>query len=258
MELDLTPSKAEELQACAFAFQQKYLAKNVKVGKIERTPPVYLGNIVHSVLDIFYKRGGYAQLEKDDLLTLLDQKWDGSVYTNYEQEVEHRHLAKIMLSDFYDSEKDAPPVRERQTEKFYQVERLKLGNHRLEVRGKFDRLDLFPDGSVEIVDFKTNQPQAGLPDERELGESLANLLYYRLATALYPQTSDVVISHHYLVSKRKVSVRYTAGRFAAAKNHLLELLDKLETGVAPPTENQGCAWCLVKRGGKCPRFKPIS
>jgi len=255
MNIFLTPSMVEDLQACPFAFQQKHLKRTVKTSKFERTPATQLGNIVHGVLDTFHKRGSHTQLGLDDLLRLLEQKWDGSVYEDYEEELAHRKMAQLMLTDFYQKTQGETPCQDRQSEKFHEITSLRLGQHKLQLRGKFDRLDIFADGTVELIDYKTGSPSSGLPDEKELGESLANLLYYRLVLDLYPNATSVVISHYYLGSKRKVSVRYTSTIFQAAKDHLLGLLDQLEEGIAPPLENQGCAWCLVRRHGKCPRFK---
>lgn len=253
MKLNLTPSMAEELQNCPFLFQQKYLS-GLKLPRFTRSAASQLGTNVHAALDTFYKRGAHARLEVDDLLNLLQARWDSAGFEDFDEELAYRQEGRRQLTNYYRATLDELSPQQRQTEKYHQVAALSLGRHKLSLSGRLDRLDLLADGSVEVLDYKTGSPTSGLPDETEMAESLANLIYYRLAQSLYPQAHAITVSRYYLSSKRKVSVRYTTGIVAVARAELERLLDGLEEGVAPPIENLGCAWCLLRKSGKCPRF----
>lgn len=256
MQIRLTPTQAQELQACPYSFQQKYLDKTVQLPPFSNGPAAQMGTNVHAALDVFYKRGGHTTQSCEDLLATFNYKWSSAGFTDEEQELAYRKQAGLLLRDYYQLSKNEPPSEKRLTERFQKTSKpLTLGKHQVSLSGRFDRLDLFADGTIEVVDYKTSDPASGgLPDEREMAEDLSNLIYYRLALEVYPLARSVTISRYYLRSKRKVSVLYTPIRLQTAKELLMELLDQLEEGIAPPSENFGCAWCLVRKVGKCPIF----
>ncbi|HEX2911034.1 MAG TPA: PD-(D/E)XK nuclease family protein [Chloroflexia bacterium] len=254
MEIHLTPSKVEMLQNCPLAFQQKYL-KGLSE-PFRPSPASQLGMNVHAALYAFYQRGAHSNHDVNDLLRLLHTKWDSAGFNNAEDEEAFRQEARQMLIDFYHASKEEAPCRSRMLEKPYRADRaFSLGRHKIWLGGRFDRLDLLADGSVEVLDYKTGAPPStGLPDEQEMAERLDNLIYYRLAAAIYPKAKNITVSRYYLKSKRKVSALYTAERLHAARDLLLDLLDQLESGIVSPVQNEGCSWCLVRRHGKCPTF----
>ena len=256
MKLDLTPSKADMLQNCPLAFQEKFI-KGLRE-PFRPTPASQLGLNVHATLNTFYRRGAHANHDSADLLRLLNTKWDSAGFSSSSPEDEEvfRQEARLMLTDFYHASQSEPPASNRLLEYSYNSSRsLTLGQHKVGLSGRFDRLDVLADGSIEVLDYKTsNPPSTGLPDEQEMAERLDNLIYYRLAAEMYPQATSITISRYYLKSKRKVAVRYTPGRVQAARDLLLELLDQLEAGIVPPVQNESCSWGLVRRAGKCPNF----
>ena len=255
MKIYLTPSRAEVLQNCPLAFEQKFL-KGLSE-PFRSSPASQLGTNVHAALHTFYGRGAHCQQTQADLLELLSAKWDSAAFTSIEEERTYLAEARLLLKDFYDATQDEPACKSRLLEKPYRSARpLMLGRHKVTLSGRFDRLDVLADGSVEVLDYKTgNPPPAGLPDAEEMAERLDNLIYYRLAAELYPQARSITVSRYYLKSKRKVSVLYTSSHLATARATLLELLDGLDEGIVPPTQNESCTWCLVRKAGRCPQFE---
>ena len=259
MQIKLTPTMAQELQACPHLFQQKYLERSVAIPPFATNAAAQMGTNVHAALDVFYKRGAHLNQSQEDLLALFNHKWSSAGFVDAEQELGYRQQARTMVTTYYELTKDEPLCQKRVMERYQKTARpLTLGRHKVELSGRFDRLDLLAAGTVEVIDYKTGDPSGGLPDEREMAESLANLVYYRLALEIYPAAKEVTVSRFYLKSKRKVSVLYNAARLHVAKAELTALLDQLDAGVAPPHENFGCAWCLVRKHGKCPLFAEAS
>ena len=254
MNIYLTPSMTETLQNCPLAFQQKYL-QGLKE-PFRPSPASQLGTNIHAALSTFYGRGAHRRQSQADLLGLLAAKWDSAAFTTIEEERVYLEEGRHLLRDFYAATQNEPECRQRLVEKPHRSARvLTLGRHRVTLGGRFDRLDVLADGSIEVVDYKTGQPPAtGLPDAAEMAERLDNLIYYRLAAELYPQARSITVSRYYLKSKRKVSVCYTEAYVEAARTTLQELLDQLDQGIALPTQNDGCQWCLVRKVGKCPQF----
>ena len=126
---------------------------------------------------------------------------------------------------------------------------------RVFLSGKFDRIDIFEDGNIEVVDYKTSANVNGLPDRQEMAGSLSNLIYYRLACSLYNNIKTITVSQYFLRSRRKISVEYSPEIVAEARGDLQNLLDHLERGIAPSVTGHSCSWCLVRKTGKCPHFE---
>lgn len=258
MEIKLTPTTAQELQVCPHLFQQKYLKHSVTIPSYAINASAQMGTNVHAALDVFYKRGAHQVQSQEDLLALFNHKWSSAGFVDGEQELGYRQQARTMVSAYYSLTLDEPKCQQRMTESFQKTARpLTLGRHKVMLSGRFDRLDLLADGTVEVIDYKTGDPAGGLPDEREMAENLANLVYYRLAVEVYPNAKTVTVSRFFLKSKRKVSVYYTPTRLQSAKAELTQLLNQLDDGIAPPHENFGCAWCLVRKHGQCPLFAEV-
>jgi hypothetical protein len=255
MQIKLTPNMADALQTCPFSFQEKYLTKTVREPAFVHNPASRMGQNVHAALDLFYRRGGHLNLSETNLLELLNQKWDSDGFSSIEEELAYKQEASRLLRRYYAASIHEPLCLRRTTETFHTTAHaITLGQHKVSLSGRFDRLDLFTNGRLEVVDFKTGTPGAGLPDQQDFAGRLSNLVYYRLAKDLYPDVAEITVSHYYLRSLRKISVYYSPEVFLAARTELEILLDELEVGVAPTLVNQNCAWCLVRRAGRCHQF----
>ena len=255
MRIKLTPNMADALQTCPFSFQEKFLTKAVREPTFRSTPASRMGQNVHAALDIFYRRGGCLNLSEMDLLDLFNQKWDSDGFSSIEEELTYKQEASRLLRNYYASSVHEPSCQLRTTETFHTTATaVTLGQHKVTLRGRFDRLDLYGDGTLEVIDYKTGNAGAGLPGQEEFAARLSNLIYFRLAKDLFPEAREITVSHYYLRSQRKISVRYTSEVIQVARTELEILLDELEVGVAPTLVNQNCAWCLVRKAGRCHQF----
>lgn len=130
---------------------------------------------------------------------------------------------------------------------------VKLGNYRVELGCKADRVELLPDGTLEILDYKTNGDGEVLSADA-LANDLPSFLYYALARICYPNHSRVVISQLNLRSLKKTLVNYTDEQRTANKQALSELVTEIESGKFEARPNGYCAWCSVRK--YCPFFGP--
>ncbi len=255
MRIKLTPNMADALQTCPFSFQEKYLTKAVREPAFRYNPASRMGQNVHAALDIFYRRGGCLNLSEMDLLDLLNQKWDSDGFSSIEEELTYKQEASRLLRNYYANSIHEPSCQLRTTETFHTTSTaVTLGQHKVNLSGRFDRLDLFGDGTLEVIDYKTGSARAGFPGQEEFAGRLSNLIYFRLAKDLFPEAREITVSHYYLRSQRKISVRYTSEVIEAARTELEILLDELEVGVATTLVNHNCAWCLVRKAGRCHQF----
>lgn len=255
MQIELTPEMADALQTCPFSFQEKYLTKTWREPAFGPDPAARLEQNVRAALDLFYKRGGHLNLLEADLLDLLNQKWDSDGFCSIVEELAYKQEASRLLRNYYAASIHEPACQRRTTETFHATAiPVILGQHIVGLNGRFNRLDLCSAGSLEVVEYQTGPAEAGLPDRQEFAGRLSNLVYFRLAQDLYPEAAEITVSHYYLRSQRKISVRYTPEVIEAARTELEILLDELEVGVAPTLVNRTCAGCPVRKSGKCHQF----
>jgi hypothetical protein len=258
MQIKLTPNMADALQTCPFSFQEKFLTKAVREPAFRYNPASRMGQNVHAALDIFYRRGGCLNLSEMDLLDLLNQKWDSDGFSSIEEELAYKQEASRLLRNYHSNSIHEPTCQLRITETFHITARaVTLGQHKVVMSGRFDRLDLYGNGTLEVIDYKTGQAGAGFPDKEDFAGRLSNLIYFRLAKDLFPEVREITVSHYYLRSQRKISVCYTPQVIEAARSELEILLDELEVGVAPTLVNHNCAWCLVRKVGRCHQFSQV-
>ena len=111
-----------------------------------------------------------------------------------------------------------------------------LENHT--VRGKIDRIDQRPDGSYEIVDYKT---YLEIASEKETANDL-QLRIYALAARHSLKLEPAWLSFYYVAAGRKVTVAYDA----SGEDELKALMGRVADEIASERE-------LVPDQSYCPR-----
>ena len=129
------------------------------------------GILIHNVLERFHRdepEPGEDGLRR--LMGLLEAGWRRSGFGTSDDELQYRDRAREAMRLYWERE------REREGEPVW-LERkfdFQIGPHH--VRGRVDRVDRLPDGSHELIDYKTGERKS----EEEL-ESDLQLALYRLA-----------------------------------------------------------------------------
>lgn len=255
MRINLTPNMAGVLQTCPFSFQEKYLTKTVLKPALTCCPASRLSQNVHGVLDVFYTRGGHVNFSESALLDLLNQKWNSDGFSSIEEELAYKQEASRQVRNYYAASIHESTCQLRLAQTFHAITTpVILGHHKITMSGRFDRLDLFEDSSLEVVNYKTGSSRSGLPDRQEFAGRLTNLIYFRLARDLFPDVQMITVSNYYLRSLRKISVSFTPEIIENSRTELEILLDELEVGLAPTLVSMNCARCLVREAGKCHQF----
>ena len=112
------------------------------------------------------------------------------------------------------------------------------------VHGTIDRADWLPDGSIEIVDFKSGKqrPDAALRDDLQLP------IYALAAGEVYDAPADTVrASFFFLDVPVEWSLPWDAERAAATRDQLNALLQRLGASAFPKTdERRHCRRCDFK------------
>jgi putative RecB family exonuclease len=100
----------------------------------------------------------------------------------------------------------------------------------LKIVGKIDRVNLLPNGQIEIIDYKTS---VHILTEKQAMTDL-QLSFYALAAHLLKsapfnkQPQDIKLSLYYFEEQKKVSVIQTAAQLELAKHQIFDVAHQIE------------------------------
>lgn len=179
------------------------------------------GNTMHLTLQRFYERvrelntasqgSLFGSTERGDiqesnvrvpsmeeLLEIYEETWIGDWYPSEASRKEYQQAGKKMLRTFYKNREGKWRVPVLLESGFS----IHMGEHTL--TGKIDRIDQLPDGSLEIIDYKT-----GKPKETVAGDDKDQLLFYEIVCERLLQFKNIGpvgnLAYHYLDNDTQVS-----------------------------------------------------
>ena len=207
-------SRIQTFKDCPLHYRAKYLL-NLGV------PPAAastFGNVIHKTLKDYYENLKRGQMV--DILKLLDANWDPAGYEDSRRQKLYHQKGVAMLTNFVSSLKPHPLLPEKLEEpfKFPLTPGLTIG-------GKMDRVNLLPDGRLEIVDYKTSAAKNQL-DANGAQADLQLSIYALAATRLpYPpfnrQPEEVILTLHYLETGTLIQSSRTAAQLETAVENIL-------------------------------------
>lgn len=225
-------SQIKSYETCPYQYKLAHILKVPTKG----SPYFSFGQTIHSTLQKFYERiqelnavkqvslfgtteiantvsGGVKVPSVDDLLKIYDQVWIEDWYNDQNQREEYYEKGKKILKEFYtthDGQWTIPVA----LEGWFKI---KVGQYL--VHGRIDRIDKLPDGTLEIIDYKT-----GKAKEKVTGEDKDQLLIYQMATEQLSQYRHMGVTQkltfYYINDNIKVS-------FLGSQEELVELQEKL-------------------------------
>ena len=140
--------------------------KFARVFRIPQEPTIHqrFGIVLHQVLERFHAQGGGSL---DSLMELFEASWRRSGFGDSDDELQFRERAVAALESYWqrDRESDSEAVWFERSFAF------KIGPHLL--RGRVDRVDRHPDGTYELIDYKTGRAKT----EQELREDVQLSVY---------------------------------------------------------------------------------
>ena len=171
--------------------------KFARVFRIPQEPTINqrFGIVMHQVLERFHTEGG-GSLER--LRELFEISWRRSGFGDSDDELQFRERAVEALERYWrmDDASEAEPVWFERSFAF------KIGPHLL--RGRVDRVDRHPDGSFELIDYKTGKSKT----EEELREDV-QLSVYQMGARESWQLETSAQSYFYVLSGEKVPVAHS-------------------------------------------------
>jgi DNA helicase-2/ATP-dependent DNA helicase PcrA len=180
-----------------------------------------------------------------ELLDLFDQCFIDEWYTSEEEREEYKEQGKQSLRSFHAQVVENTP-------KVFGLElgfTLKVGD--VLVKGRIDRIDELPDGSLEVVDYKTGNPKTKLEwdDKRQL------VLYALALEQCLPVPKPVKkLTYYYLTTNQTVSFEPTDKDREKLTTQILDTMDRIaKSDFAPDPDPMKCKYCDFKE--ICPAAK---
>jgi DNA helicase-2/ATP-dependent DNA helicase PcrA len=206
--------------------------KFARVFRIPQEPTINqrFGIVMHQVLERFHAQPG-ASL--DTLMGLFEASWRRSGFGDSDDERQFRERAVAALERYWraDRESDAEPVWFERSFAF------RMGPHLL--RGRVDRVDRHPDGSYELIDYKTGKAKT----ETELREDVQLSLYQMGARASWRLETSAQ-SYFYVMSGEKVPVEHSEEELDRVRTTVAEIADGIQAqDFEPKPSPEICSFC---------------
>jgi DNA helicase-2/ATP-dependent DNA helicase PcrA len=222
----LSYSQIETFKTCPLHYKLRYIYK-------VPTPPSAaqsFGSSIHAAIRDFYLavKTGARPTEKL-ILDFLEKNWIKEGFAGKTHERKFFEKGKLYLRGFLKqgfSRKKLPIVMEEP----FTIPLIDKKGRRLRIGGKIDRVDVLPDGTIEIIDYKTG---ATIPLQKEVDNNL-QLSFYALAATNIPnkpfgkKTEQVKLSLYFLDQQEKISTTRNSEQLQKATEEIFGVKKEIE------------------------------
>ncbi len=237
-------SQLETYNLCPLKYKFLYL---LKIPMAEAEISIF-GRLLHNVLRQFLlplvnlAQGSLfgapvaPSLEPKQLTKIFQQQWNNFGYDNVQRAQEFyqrglqicHHFAQDLLAQ------DLPKI--ICLEKPFKIT---LGEY--VIRGVIDRVDQLPDGSLEILDYKTNEGKDTLTFDNK-----KQLLLYTLALQqLWPETVINKLTYYRLLDNTRDSFEPKEKDLVKVSEQLLATIEQIRSLDFSPNPGHACGFCAV-------------
>ncbi len=235
----LSYSQIETFRLCPLHYKLRYMF-NIP------TPPsasLSFGISVHDALHDFYElhRAG-EKVTKELLLTRLTDRWKKEGYENTRYEADMKKQGERYVSEYFDTEYSKKTIIGALELPFV----LPIGNseRQLKIGGKIDRVDILPDGKIEIIDYKTGK----MPSRKEIDTNLQLSMYALAASEIQgspfgKNAEDITLTMYYFDTKTSISTKRSKEQLDAEKAKILSIAKEIEASDFICSGTQLCSRC---------------
>jgi DNA helicase-2/ATP-dependent DNA helicase PcrA len=194
------------------------------------------GILIHNVLERFHKEADADEGEGDGLdrlMGLFETGWRRTGFGSSDDELQFRDRAREAMRLYWERERESegePVWLERKFD-------IRIGEHHL--RGRVDRVDRLPDGSHELIDYKTGERKSEAQLENDL-----QLALYRLAAREAWGLESSSGSYYYVLDAEKVAAPIRPDDAERVERTVLEVGEGvLGQDFEPRPSPTTCGWC---------------
>jgi DNA helicase-2/ATP-dependent DNA helicase PcrA len=182
------------------------------------------------VLERFHTGGGGT---REELMELFESSWRRGGFGDSDDEQQWRERAVAALDRYWqlDRDSDSEPVWFERSFSF------RLGPHLL--RGRVDRVDRHPDGSYELIDYKTGKAKT----EDDLQHDLQLSIYQMGARESWDLETSAQ-SYMYVLTGERVPVEHSEGELQRVRATVGEIADGImRQDFEPKPSEEICSFC---------------
>lgn len=244
--LKFSPTKLAAFQRCPQQYAFQYLLR------IPRAPTAAMtfGSNLHRTLQGMYESGGPQGEDQAQAVARLSETWSGQGFADKKEEAAFKALGESIISQFHTQfqvEEGRPLLIEKRLEAPYKD---------IKFFGIVDRVDLLPDGSLDVIDYKSTRYVATDVAEVEAGLRQQLSLYAFLARYHLPYPVRR-LSIHYLRTNERLSFAPEAIDPDAWVDHAYRTTEAIQQATAaeafPAMVTDSCQWCPY--AGRCPAWR---
>ena len=236
-------SSLENFKQCPL----KYKYSQIDKIKEPKSKEAIFGTYIHKILKWFYQKDpNFPTL--DALLKYYRDYWprktEGFEWKDMGEEKSYFKEGLRMLEEFYN--KNIPhktSILDLET-RFEVVidENPDKPNGKHILTGIIDRIDKLPDGTIEIVDYKTGKR---MPSQNALNKNNQLSLYAIGLKSRWPRTKmeDLNLSLYFLKFGEKLNTKRTEEDLEEAKDKVIDLIHKIKKSNFEPRSSFLCGWC---------------
>ncbi|MEA2443407.1 MAG: ATP-dependent helicase UvrD/PcrA, partial [Thermoleophilales bacterium] len=224
--LMLSASDIETYRLCPLKY------KFARVFRIPQEPSINqrFGIAVHQVLERYHQGGG-GSLEQ--LMQLFEASWRRCGFGDANDDLQYRQRAIAALRRYWELDQE----REGQLVSVERSFAFKIGPHLL--RGRVDRVDRLPDGTHELIDYKTGKPKTAA----DLREDIQLSVYQMGAREAWGLETSAQ-SYYYVLDNEKVPVEHSEDELERVRGAVTEIADGImKHSFEPKPSPELCAFC---------------
>ncbi len=224
--LMLSASDIETYRICPLKY------KFARVFRIPQEPTIHqrFGIALHQVLERFHQ---HTNGSREELSELFESSWRRGGFGDSDDELQFRERAVEALDRYWEDSltSDGSPVWFERSFSF------KLGPHVL--RGRVDRVDRHPDGSYELIDYKTGKART----EEQLREDV-QLSVYQMGARESWELETSAQSYFYVMTGEKVPVEHSEEQLDRVRETVARIGEGITRQEFQPTPSaEICSYC---------------